>query len=760
MKSARKAPPAQRFLPKPSLRKPLASAILLTLGSGAMAQTAADLRLAAAQATVETVEVRGRSQQTRDLPTLRGPVIDQSQLVSTISSEVLVDRHVASLEDALRNVAGVTTQVGEGGVLNGDQFTIRGQAAKNDIFTDGLRDFGAFTRDAFNFDQVAVLKGPSSTALGRGVSGGAINSGSKLARGDATYTVNGGVGTADYRRLTVDANMPLNDSVAARLNLMVHENDAPDRDRIKSERWGLAPSLRIELGAATSLDLIGFHQQENRVPDYGVPIAVTSSTTDIELPVSELGVSASNFFGYNADVDDVKVTTFTALLRHEVGPMLSLTSDTKYGVYDRYFRQTVASCPAACGNALTDNNPATLPMAQMGGPGPYAQTTTGIQNVSTALFTAPIGNLRSEFLVGWDLSWQQNDREQWNYASTRASKDLFAPAHTPDPLVATNLANLRDTEGRDYALIVDERLWLHPEFSLNAGVRLQTYSNEQAQTTWSSPAATNCNGVSGSFSTCTFTRKADNELVSPKVAAIWEPTESMSFYAAWSKSSTPPGNSVGNGDALGQLGAGASITAANLDPETSEMLDVGAKFGLFRQRLLLQAGLYQIDRENSQEVDPATGNTISSPEPSQELRGAELSLSGIVANTWLLSVNYAYIDAKNQDADPAERGRQIRYVPETAASAWATWTPMGRLEGFEFGLGLNHQSEVYLNFANTQVAPSYTAIDGLLSYSFANVRVALNAYNLGDAEYYSQVNGGRVVPAAGRSFVASLLYSF
>jgi catecholate siderophore receptor len=757
MKAPGTAKSAALFLRKPLfLRTPLASAVLLTLGSGALAQNA-DIRLAAAQATgVETVEVTGRGLPTRELPTMRGPVIDQSQMVSTIPNDVLIDRQVVSLEDALRNVAGVTTQVGEGGVLNGDQFTIRGQAAKNDIFTDGLRDFGAFTRDAFNFDNVAVLKGPSSTALGRGVSGGAINSGSKLANGDASYVVNAGVGTADYRRLTFDANTSLSDNIAGRINLMVHENAAPDRDMISSERWGIAPSLTFDLGEVTSLNVIGFHQQEDRVPDYGVPVIVTTAA-DLEVPAPEFGVPMSNFYGYEADEDDVKVTTLTALLRHEVSPTLSLTSDTKYGVYDRYFRQTVAGCNAACGDALTDNNPATVPTASMGGPGPYDQTTTGIQNVSTALFTAPIGEMRSEFLVGWDVSWQKNDRTQWNYLGTRAPKDLFTPVHGPNPALATGLNNVRDTEGRDYALVVDERLWLHPEFSVNAGLRFQNYSNEQSQTSF---AATSCNGVAGTFATCTFTREADSELLNPKVSAMWEPNDAMSFYASWSESSTPPGNSVGNGDALGALGVGATITAANLDPETSEMIDVGAKFALFNQRMLLQTSLYQIDRDNSQEIDPATGNTISSPEPRQELRGFELSLSGAVTDTFLLSANYAYIDAENQDPDPAEHGKQMRYVPEVAASAWATWAPQGRLQGFEIGMGLNHQSEVYLNLTNTQATPAYTALDGLLSYSFSNMRVALNAYNLTDEEYYSQVNGGRVVPAAGRSFVASLIYSF
>lgn len=57
-----------------------------------------------------------------------------------------------SLDEALRNVPGVTTSIGEGaGGMNGDQFLIRGFQAQNDIYEDGLRDFGVYSRDAFNF---------------------------------------------------------------------------------------------------------------------------------------------------------------------------------------------------------------------------------------------------------------------------------------------------------------------------------------------------------------------------------------------------------------------------------------------------------------------------------------------------------------------------------------------------------------------------------------------------------------------------------
>ena len=141
------------------------------LMGGAPVAMAAEDASAGAEASGEgdAIVVIGRGEEV-DLATLRGPVIDIPQTINIINGAVLKDRQITTLADALRNVAGVTTSVGEGGVVNGDQFFIRGQSARDDIFTDGLRDFGAFTRDSFNYESVQVLKGSSSTALGRGVS--------------------------------------------------------------------------------------------------------------------------------------------------------------------------------------------------------------------------------------------------------------------------------------------------------------------------------------------------------------------------------------------------------------------------------------------------------------------------------------------------------------------------------------------------------------------------------------------------------------
>ncbi|KAJ8137137.1 hypothetical protein OY671_009650, partial [Metschnikowia pulcherrima] len=195
-------------------------------------------------------------------------------------------------------VAGVTTQVGEGGVVNGDQFFIRGQAAGNDIFTDGLRDFGQFTRDAFNYEQIEVSKGSSSTALGRGVAGGAINTTSKIPYAETAFTMDSSAGTDDYRRVTVDGNMPISETSAIRLNFMAHQNDTADRDVVNSKRWAFAPSIACGVGTDTRFSATCSHQEEDRIPDYGVPIAVTASTAEVEVPVTERGVPRSSFYGF------------------------------------------------------------------------------------------------------------------------------------------------------------------------------------------------------------------------------------------------------------------------------------------------------------------------------------------------------------------------------------------------------------------------------------------------------------------------------
>src|SRR5262249_2135277 len=104
---------------------------------------------------------------------------DAPQAISVIDGARRKAQGGNTLEQALRSVPGITVAIGEGGTLNGDQFKIRGFDSKDDVYIDGLRDFGVYTRDSFNYEEVQVLKGPSGALFGRGTTGGAINTLSK-----------------------------------------------------------------------------------------------------------------------------------------------------------------------------------------------------------------------------------------------------------------------------------------------------------------------------------------------------------------------------------------------------------------------------------------------------------------------------------------------------------------------------------------------------------------------------------------------------
>ena len=156
----------------------------------------------------ESVEVTGRIS-TVSTPKLTEPLRDIPQTITVIPRAVMDEQGATTLRDVLRNVAGITFQAGEGGVPAGDQLSIRGFSARTDMFVDGVRDFGGYSRDSFNMEQVEVAKGPTSTLAGRGSTGGAINQVSKAPGLSPIAEATVGAGNASYQRTTLDFNQPL-----------------------------------------------------------------------------------------------------------------------------------------------------------------------------------------------------------------------------------------------------------------------------------------------------------------------------------------------------------------------------------------------------------------------------------------------------------------------------------------------------------------------------------------------------------------------
>ncbi len=178
---------------------------------------AADTTASDSEHSLEQVVVKGVRPLLDDK--LSGDLQNVPQSVNVVSAELMAAQSVTRLEDALKNVPGITLNAGEG-AARGDTVNLRGFSAFNDFFLDGIRDAAVYDRDSFNLESVEVVKGPSATLFGRGSTGGAINQVSKAPTLTALNSVTADVGTNHEYRVTADLDTPISPTAAFRFNAM------------------------------------------------------------------------------------------------------------------------------------------------------------------------------------------------------------------------------------------------------------------------------------------------------------------------------------------------------------------------------------------------------------------------------------------------------------------------------------------------------------------------------------------------------------
>ena len=269
------------------------------------------------------------------------PLIDTPQSVTVVPQFVMQDQGLSTLRDTLRNVPGISLAAGEAGA-QGDNLTIRGFTARNDIFLDGIRDFGSYYRDSFNFEQVEALEGPAGIQFGRGSTGGVVNQESKVPGVEKFVDVQTQFGTDLTRRLTADLNSPLENTIggtAFRLNAMAEEAGVAGRDAAEVRRFGIAPSISIGLGTKTPATLSYEHLSENDTPDYGLPWLFN-------------GVAPANRHSYFGFPDENYLKTnddiLTLNVEHDFTPNLNLHMIARAANYPRSAQITE---PQICSNA-------------------------------------------------------------------------------------------------------------------------------------------------------------------------------------------------------------------------------------------------------------------------------------------------------------------------------------------------------------------------------------------------------------------------
>ncbi len=702
---------------------------------------------------------------------LPGSVQDTPQTITVIPRETLEQQKVTTLDQALTNVPGVTTAIGEGGGgMNGDQFRIRGFQAKGDIYTDGLRDFGVYVRDAFAYESVEVLKGPSSESFGMGTTGGVINSRVKRAHEGDSYSADVTGGSGPLGRAIMDINKQINETTAARIVGMGHVQDIEDRDHVESNRHGVLAALAFGLGTDTNWNLNYFHQHNDRTPDYGVPSLPASggaaSTSNPGQPITEYAVPRNTFYGKDTDEDISDIHMLTSLFQKEAAPWLTLHNDTRFSYFERAFKTTVPACSGAC---LSSFQAGGNPTISFGGGNPsYDQESFGVQNISYGIAEFETGWLRHELVAGIDVFYQDDHRQALRIASgiKNPSQILTPNFETTDLVFENNPDNVKDGDSLNIGLFVSDRVWLTDEFSVLGGVRYDNYSANY-------DFRGSVNSVVGDYHL-----ESDSEFLSPKASLIWEPTEHQTYYISWAESAQPAGQFITNDNNA----IGTTPGQDTLEPEEAETYELGGKISLLDGKLGLTAALFRVDKSNATYTDP-DGNTIPSGEE-HRVQGIELGVSGEVTDAWTLAAAYAYNDGEVlyasilrsgtggstgvdaiYDPNSAVIGNEVPFVSAHSFSLWTSYDLtedlLPQIKGtWLVGGGTTYRSEYFTNSSNANIIPETFTFDLFTSYEIDKYRFALNGFNLTDELNYSAAFNNRAIPSSGRTFTVSVGATF
>jgi catecholate siderophore receptor len=714
--------------------------------------------------TVElpAVTVEGASQPGVSSPKFTAPLLDTPQTVVVISREVFEQQGATTLRDVLRNTPGITFAAGEGGTANGDQMSIRGFDSRTDIFVDGIRDTGTYTRDAFNLEQVEVIKGPSSAVSGRGSTGASINLVTKTPRLETFRAVTAGIGTDDYYRATLDVNQALPDSpvvgTAVRVNGLWQDAGVAGRDEVENKTWAIAPSLALGLGTATRATLSLQHMEQDNVPDYGLPWVPTLTgdtgavTPGIGQPGGKPNVDQSNWYGLkDRDYEEVVSDTFTIGLEHDLTADTTLRNTTRYSRVDRDSVMTaprfVISNPDGSLPSAPTGDGVVQPLIRRSDWKSRDEVTDILANNLNLTSSFDTGFIEHNISTGLELSRETSRGYGRAYPPGTVFPDTSVFNPNPDDVFNAPLTrdgSVTDATAESVGVYVFDTLKLSDRWQLNGGLRWDRFDVDYYTRT----AAT---AVPPSVET---ELSRTDKMLSWKAGAVFKPRPNGSIFVGYGNSFNPSAEGLALSD-----GTGRTPANINTAPEESRSMEIGTKWDFYNNRLSLSAALFRTDKVNARVADPTTP-TVSVLDGEQRVQGIELGASGFITREWNVFAGYVYMDSEiRESSNPLEEGSRIARTPQHSFNVWTTYT-------LPFGLTLGGGAQ-YMGEVNRSTTPPITTVDSYLIYSAVasyevnkNLTLRLNVNNITDEEYVDRVGGGHYIPGATRSFILTAIYAF
>ncbi|MEH3041285.1 MAG: TonB-dependent siderophore receptor [Sphingomonas paucimobilis] len=641
------------------------------------------------------------------------PIKETPFSVQVVTRELIRDRGIVTIGEALRYVPGFSPQVGFG--ASNDRFYIRGFITPYNLKNGLRRSAYAPDEQLQNIEQVEVLKGPASALYGRFEPGGVVNFVTKKPLATPFAEVSALYGSFDHLRLTADVSAPITDTLGVRLNVS-HDRRDGFRDFTFSRDTFVAPVLQWRPSTATTVTLEGEYAHKRGYFDRGFANDPIFLLAPRERQFGERDARYTNEGGIGSLFVDHR---FSDALSGRIA--LGYSDFTKDSFYYSYGFPPIDRADPA--RPQVNRRPSLA----------YdRQRDLTAQGELYARFTT--GAIEHKALVGVEYGY-----DHWRFDvrtppfGVNLPIDFFDPVYgqraTPDVLVSDGTWDSDSTAiyAQDELKLGKVRLLVGGRYDWNVLRNRDFLSDERDAPT-------------------------DRAAFSPRAGVTWTPVEAVSLYASWSRSFR------------GQVDVGRLRDGALPRPLIGESWEAGAKGSFLGGRLTPTIALFDITRRNVAVSDPEDFDLVLQIGRSRS-RGLEVEVPAVLSPRWRVIANYTLLDAVVQEDSFVAAGTRLVNAPRHSASLWTTYDLPGALQGASVGLGAQHIGERAGNTSNSIVLPAYTRIDANLAYDvdagFGPLRAQLNVLNLFDRFYYD--SGGAFIPlypGAPRTVTASLAYRF
>jgi len=679
--------------------------------------------------------------------------LENAQVYTTITKDLLADQLVFSVDDALRNAPGIqkmwdaTGRSGDGG----GYYTSRGFILQSQL-RNGIAGNVSSKIDASNLERLEVIKGPSATLFGSTLTsyGGLINRVTKKPYSTFGGEVTWAGGNFGFNRVSADINTPLDSAkkILLRLNT-AYTDEGSFQDNGFNKSYALAPSFSYKINDRLTFL---FDAEIYRGRNLGTPIFFFPYGQTI----ASMGVSRADQLPI-----DYKRSFFSDDLSQQ-SANTNFFGQLQYRISDKWSTQT----NIAVTNSYSD------------GPSPYFYL------LSNAAVTGNAADIGSDYISRNDqftansrdrmLEIQQNLNGEFNVGGltnrfvagldyfSHNSNQLFSGG-TYDTIVShgsiptyrdfnrTSLQNLYATKGvafyypvdfvaNTYSAYAADVLNLTDNLLVMAAVRADHFVN---QGNYDPITGT----TSGGYHQTTF---------SPKFGIVYQPVkDKVSLFANYQNGFTNK--------------TGTDYTGKVFKPEQANQAEAGVKLDLFEGRLTSTVSVYSIKVRDIVRAyipavpDPSLPTFPQIQDGTQVSKGIEAEVIASPIRGLNVVAGFSYNDSKYEKADKDVEGRR----PGTASSPYtANWwvsyrLPAGAVKGLGLGIGGNYASDnkVINNISQgVFILPAYTVLNASVFYEYSKFRFAVKSDNFTNQKYwtgYTTVN-----PQKLRSVVGSISFKF